>query len=109
MMNVKWPAALLCALGATWWTLAANATEPVQVAQAASGVYAEGGTKTCLGCHDQAPANLILQGPMAVMGDSRTPMAQQGCETPATTIDCAPFSLSQRTQAAISSTASSCR
>ncbi len=81
MMNVKWPVALLCALGATWWTLAAHATEPVQVAQAASGAYAEGGTKTCLGCHDQAPVNLILQSPMAVMGDSRTPFAQQGCES----------------------------
>ncbi len=86
MANARLTVGVLCALGAAWWTLTAQATEPQQVAQAqaaqaAAGAYAEGGTKTCLGCHDQAPVNLIFQTPMAVTGDSRTPFAQQGCET----------------------------
>jgi len=81
MANARLTVGFLCALGAASWTLTAHATEPVQVAQASSGAYAEGGTKTCLGCHDQAPVNLIFQGPMAVSGDPRTPFGQQGCET----------------------------
>jgi len=43
--------------------------------------YAEGGEQTCLKCHNTAPVNLILQTPMAVKGDLRSPFGQEGCES----------------------------
>ncbi|MGO8910105.1 MAG: DmsE family decaheme c-type cytochrome [Bradyrhizobium sp.] len=44
-------------------------------------LYAQGGEKTCLQCHNSPPVNLILQTPMAVKGDLHSPFGQQGCET----------------------------
>jgi DmsE family decaheme c-type cytochrome len=43
--------------------------------------YSEQGEKTCLNCHNSHPVDYILQTPMAVKGDPRTPFGQQGCES----------------------------
>lgn len=45
--------------------------------------YAPMGAQTCLKCHDRAPidATAIFKTPHAVAGDSRTPFAQNACET----------------------------
>lgn len=39
------------------------------------------GPQTCLKCHNSHPVTYILQTPMGVKGDSRTPFGQRGCET----------------------------
>ena len=49
--------------------------------QAAPPAYAARGEQSCLRCHNEAPANLILNTPHAVKGDVRTPFAQHQCET----------------------------
>jgi DmsE family decaheme c-type cytochrome len=56
-----------------------------QTAQATqTGAMAEagdtGGAKTCLKCHDEPPATLILHTRHAQMGDPRTPFAKQQCQ-----------------------------
>jgi DmsE family decaheme c-type cytochrome len=43
---------------------------------------AQSGVRTCLTCHGSDPkVTAILQTPMAVVGDRRTPFAQGGCES----------------------------
>ena len=60
------------------------AGEPT-ILSSSEGGYAEGGIETCLECHDETekhPVLSILATPHAVLGDSRTPLAQQHtCET----------------------------
>ena len=46
-----------------------------------SQLYSEAGAKTCLTCHNSPPVTLILQTPMAVKGDPRTPFGQHDCES----------------------------
>jgi len=61
--------------------------EPVAVAAPAqeTKAFSEGGVDTCLECHDETekhPVLSILSTPHAVLGDARTPLAQQhSCET----------------------------
>ena len=43
--------------------------------------YSPEGEKTCLGCHNSHPVDYILQTPMGVKGDPRTPFGQHGCES----------------------------
>jgi DmsE family decaheme c-type cytochrome len=43
--------------------------------------YSEQGEKTCLACHNSHPVDYILETPMAVKGDPRSPFGQQGCES----------------------------
>src|SRR5271169_2044907 len=43
--------------------------------------YSEEAEKTCLTCHNSPPVNYILQTPMAVKSDPRTPFGQHGCES----------------------------
>ena len=50
-------------------------------AQSPQAAVAQAGVRTCLTCHGSDPkVTAILQSPMAVMGDRRTPFAQGGCE-----------------------------
>ena len=60
------------------------AGEPT-ILSSSEGGYAEGGIETCLECHDEGekhPVLSILATPHAVLGDPRTPLAQQHtCET----------------------------
>ena len=48
---------------------------------ASVGLYAEGGSATCLGCHNAAPVNNILHAAHWAKGDPRTPAAQHECES----------------------------
>jgi DmsE family decaheme c-type cytochrome len=43
--------------------------------------FAERGAETCLRCHDQPPATLVLNTPHARKGDPRTPFAEHACES----------------------------
>jgi len=43
--------------------------------------YSAEGEKTCLQCHSSHPVDYILQTPMGVKGDPRTPFGQHGCES----------------------------
>jgi len=43
--------------------------------------YSPEGEKTCLGCHNSHPVDYILQTPMGVKGDVRSPFGQHGCES----------------------------
>ncbi len=63
-------------------TLAPAADRPTDPEDAAptDAVYAARGADSCLRCHDQPPATLVLHGPHAVRGDPRTPFAQHDCE-----------------------------
>jgi DmsE family decaheme c-type cytochrome len=45
------------------------------------GGYAEGGSATCLGCHNVAPVNDIIHAAHWVKADARTPAAQRECES----------------------------
>lgn len=49
--------------------------------QAPPAAYAKGGERTCLGCHNMPPANIMLQTPHAVKADARTPFGQHQCES----------------------------
>jgi len=60
-------------------TTATDVAQPVLLAQAAPGAAV--GTKVCLGCHNNAPVNLIMHRPHGQTADSRTPFAKDGCET----------------------------
>ena len=52
-----------------------------QQTPAAQKSVAEAGVRTCLTCHGGDPkVQAILNSPMAVKGDPRTPFAQGGCE-----------------------------
>ena len=66
-------------------TRAAQPAAPPPAAAAtvdpASAGYAEGGSATCLGCHNSSPVNNILHAAHWVKGDSRTPAAQHECES----------------------------
>lgn len=46
-----------------------------------STTYSEGGTKTCMKCHDDEHAVTIMSGPHGMAGDARTPAANKGCES----------------------------
>jgi DmsE family decaheme c-type cytochrome len=48
---------------------------------ASAGLYAEGGSETCLGCHDSAPVNSIIHTAHWVKGDPRSPAAKLECES----------------------------
>jgi len=89
-MRRKGGLGLVCSLvwliGAAWPAFAAG-EEPAASGPAAAALaarmnqpYAQGGEKTCLTCHNQPPVTLILEGPMALKGDPRTPFAVHGCE-----------------------------
>lgn len=54
------------------------AAMPVQDSDAP---YAKQGATTCLECHDEAPAALILNTPHAQSADSRSPFASHACES----------------------------
>ena len=60
------------------------AGEPT-ILSSSDGDFAEGGTDTCLECHDESekhPVLSILATPHAALGDPRSPLAQKhGCET----------------------------
>lgn len=53
----------------------------VAVPPPSAGLYAEGGSATCLGCHNADPVNNILHAAHWVKGDPRTPAAQHECES----------------------------
>ncbi|HEY8153936.1 MAG TPA: DmsE family decaheme c-type cytochrome [Myxococcota bacterium] len=67
--------------------LPAMAEDPAPIAPASheAKAYSEDGVDTCLECHDESekrPVLSILATPHAVLGDPRTPLAQQhSCET----------------------------
>ena len=45
--------------------------------------YSRSGADTCLGCHDfskDSPVHPMMEGAHGDASDSRTPMAQKGCE-----------------------------
>ena len=44
-------------------------------------LYSEGGSATCLGCHNASPVNNIIHTAHWVKGDSRTPAAKLECES----------------------------
>ena len=68
----------LFASAAAWATAASlAAAQPPQGAPPST----KNGVHVCLQCHNQPPANLVLQTPHAVKADARTPFAQQQCET----------------------------
>lgn len=50
--------------------------QPMELAQAP----ASAGAQTCLKCHDEPPATLILHSPHAVRADARTPFANGDCQ-----------------------------
>ena len=47
----------------------------------ASTSYSKNGTQGCLKCHETEHENAILAGPHGMVGDSRTPAANKGCES----------------------------
>ena len=63
-------------------TKKATIKKPAPVAASADD-YAKGDPQTCLGCHsgDAHIQAFLKSSPMAVKGDSRTPMGQGGCES----------------------------
>ena len=63
-------------------TTAAQSPPPAPPpAVASAGLYAEGGSETCLGCHDSAPVNSIIHTAHWVKGDTRSPAAKLECES----------------------------
>ena len=70
---------LLFGMTLTLWALPASAQS--QTAATPQIAVAQAGVRTCLTCHGGDPkVTAILQNPMAVMGDRRTPFAQDGCQ-----------------------------
>jgi len=79
-MSQKFALAVLFAMALVW--LAPPAFAQRQQAAAPLASIAQSNVKTCLTCHGSDPrVTAILQSPMAVMGDPRTPFAQGGCQT----------------------------
>lgn len=78
---------LVLALGLTCLTGAGVTRAPAAASQSSyqqvreHQPYAQGGTQTCLSCHNAPAVSSILKTPMGVAGDARTPMGQHGCET----------------------------
>lgn len=78
--------ALVCLIGAGM-SAAAAAGQPAPAADQTyqsvrdSQPYAKGGSQVCLGCHNTAAVDDILQTPMGVAADSHTPMGERGCES----------------------------
>lgn len=71
-------AAVLCGAGLALAIGPAQAQKPPAAPAAAQ---AQGGESICLTCHGADPkVTAILQSPMAVKGDPRTPFAQGGCQ-----------------------------
>ena len=62
-------------------TFIADTARAQEKAEATQEQYAAAGAKTCMKCHDEPPATLILHGPHAVRADGRTPFASQDCES----------------------------
>lgn len=58
---------------------ATQAAQPAMLAQTTPGATV--GTEVCLECHNKAPVNQILHRAHGQKGDSRTPFANDGCET----------------------------
>ncbi len=87
MVAVKWMTGVLCGLAMMASGMAWAADQPTSTAQArplqaavpAGPPPGAGGPLDCLRCHNYPPVNLILQTPMGVKGDPRTPMGQNGC------------------------------
>jgi DmsE family decaheme c-type cytochrome len=76
IMNVALFSGILSLAG----ILPAAAAAPPAAQQ--SPAMAQGGEQTCLTCHGTDPKVIaILQSPMAMKGDPRTPFAQGGCQT----------------------------
>ena len=70
---------LLLAMALTLLALPAHAQAPQRVATLPG--FAPNGERTCLTCHGGDPkVTAILQSPMAMKGDPRTPFAGAGCE-----------------------------
>src|SRR5690349_24235149 len=60
----------------------ASAQAPnVSPASTSVGQYSEGGSKTCLGCHNVSPVNNVLHSAHWTKGDTRSPAAQHECES----------------------------
>src|ERR1700722_4899759 len=79
--DMKQPLALtlLFAITLTIGAIPASAQSPQPGAPQIA--VAQAGVRTCLTCHGSDPkVTAILQSPMAVVGDRRTPFAQGGCE-----------------------------
>ena len=77
-MKQKLALKLLFGVALTLGTLPATAQS--QQTPAAQQAVAQAGVQTCLTCHGGDPkVTAILQNPMAVMGDPRTPFARGGC------------------------------
>jgi DmsE family decaheme c-type cytochrome len=65
-------------------TLNGATTSPVATpadAKNSAGLYAPGGSATCLGCHNTSPVKDILGTPHSVKGDPHAPFAQHECES----------------------------
>jgi DmsE family decaheme c-type cytochrome len=76
----------LCAILAASASLTGAASTESQAPQQPvvaipAGLYAEGGSATCLGCHNASPVNNILHTAHWVKGDPRAPAANQECES----------------------------
>jgi DmsE family decaheme c-type cytochrome len=79
-MTQKLALKLLFGVALTLGALAAPAQS--QQTAAPQQAVAQASVQTCLTCHGGDPkVTAILQSPMAVMGDPRTPFAQGGCES----------------------------
>jgi DmsE family decaheme c-type cytochrome len=85
-MDMKRTLALKLLLGLVFvlWALPALAQSPQPTTQKPAtpqAAVALAGVKTCLGCHGGDPKVMgIMDSKMAVMGDRRTPFAQDGCQ-----------------------------
>ena len=78
-MRRKLALALLCGVGLALGAFQASAQTTSTAPQKAA---AQSSEKVCLTCHGADPkVTAILQSPMAVKGDPRTPFAQGGCES----------------------------
>jgi len=80
-MQIRLVAALACALGVALLASSARAVDDPQAASPPSGMYTLQGAKTCLQCHNTPDVTEIMNTPMGVKGDSRTPFAQHECES----------------------------
>ncbi len=55
--------------------------QQVAATQDENAQYAPRGEDSCLRCHDEPPATLVLDGPHALKADERTPFANHQCES----------------------------
>jgi DmsE family decaheme c-type cytochrome len=79
-MKQKLALKLLFGLALMWVPLTASAQKP-QPSTSPRVAVSQAHVKDCLSCHgDEKNVTVILQSSMAVMGDPRTPMSQDGCQ-----------------------------